>query len=300
MIHSMPEVDFNKAQKYVEKYGSALDLVNLHFIWNEELSEEEQKVIYDILQKRTPSGLFPFNYDTKKPASVLTTIKFASQFNDILLTLELGNTVKDLVVAILPFQNTDGSWRETDEFLVSADIPDWANTKNSKTQVWVSTYVTTILALLPSLNVPMEVLQKSLRFLTMHLDTERGGLKGNFYTNFIAAPLFYSKVLGGKADLARYIPLLEKIIDEAEQSEVLTLILEQLTYINTPKIRSLIITVFRKLSNLQETDGSWVSEEGKSPAQHALTTTDVLITYIKAEEHLKTFQKLNPAGQAQK
>lgn len=296
----MPEVDFTKAQKYVDKYGSALDHTRLRFIFDEELSEEDQKVIFEILQKHTASGLFPFNFDTQKPASVLTTIKFISQFHDILLTLELGNTIKDLVVAIFPFQNVDGSWRETDEFLAMSDLPVWANTNNAKTQVWVSTYITTVLALLPSLNVPMEILQKSLRFLTMHLDTEHGGLKGNFYTNFIAAPLFYSKVIGGKADLARYVPLLEKIIDETDYSGVLASILEQLTYINTPKVRYLIIAVFRKLSNLQNTDGSWSSEEGKTPTHHALTTTNVLIAYIKAEEHLKTFQKLNPAGQAQK
>lgn len=287
----MADIDFDKAMGFINKYANVIDKARYYILYMDEVAKTNKETLSKLISSRNPDGLFPLDYKIGSPSSIISTIYFILHFQDAILLMEENYLTSDLVSSILPFQQPDGSWTETSDILDWDETPDWVNTNDEDVKIWVSCLVTSVLSTLPSSFVSISVIKKGIEFLQEHTDQVNGGFKGFVHSSFIASPLIYSKMLGKREFVEKTHKLLEIQIEDNDFGGTLGLFLESLSSVTTPKVRPLIIDIFRKIKHLQLEDGSFFSEEGEDEKHRAHATIQVLIGYLKAEERIKTFQK---------
>ena len=244
-----------------------------------------------MINSREEGKLFSLDYDPEYPPSVISTVYFLSHFQDAILMIHENYLISDLILALLPYQNQDGSWSECSEMLEWDKLPEWADTKEEASKIWVSALATTVLSTLPSSFVSISVIKKGIDYLKKHVDEENGGIKDMIHATFVASPLIYSRMLGNRDFVEKTNKLITQTIVDNDFGGTLGWYQEQLSNVTTPKIRSAFVELFKKIKYLQLDDGSFMSEEGDDEKFRAQATVQALIGYLKAEERIKTFQK---------
>lgn len=287
----MAEIDFDKAMSFINKYANEIDKARFYTLYMDEVVRTHRETLTKLINSRNKDGLFPLNYQSEAPSSIISTVYFISHFQDAILLIKEYYLISALVSAILPFQQPDGSWIETSDILNWDETPEWVNTNDEDVKIWVSCLVTSVLSTLPSSFVSISVIKKAIEFLQGCTDQVNGGFKGFVHSSFIASPLIYGKMLGKREFVKKTHNLLEIEIEDNDFGGTLGLFLESLSSVTTPKVRPLIINIFRKIKHLQLDDGSFLSEEGGDEKHRAHATIQVLIGFLKAEERIKSFQK---------
>ena len=287
----MVDIDFNKAIEFIKKNSSPIDKTRFFFLYNEEVPQNYKDKLFKVINTRKDGELFSLDFELNNPPSVISTIYFISHFQDAVLTIKKYDLTGNIVQTLLPYQQEDGSWTESTELLEWEELPEWADTNIDEVKLWVSSLATSVLSSLPSSFVPINIIQKGINYLADNINSEAGGLNGYIHSTFVAAPLIYAKMLGKKEFIEKTHKLLEQTIEENNFAGTLGWYLEQLSQVTTPKIRPLLVEIFRKIKHLQFSDGSFGSEDGDDDQNRAQATVQVLIGYLKAEERIKTFQK---------
>jgi hypothetical protein len=287
----MADIDFDKAMSFINKFANAIDKARYYIYYMDELPKTHRETLMKLINSRNKDGLFPLDYESQSPSSVISTIYFISHFQDAVLLMEENYLIGQLVSAILPFQQVDGSWSETSELLNWEEKPEWVDTNDEDVKIWISCLVTSILSNLPTSFVPIPIIKKGIEYLHKQIDIEIGGFIGFVHSTFIASPLIYSRMLGKKDFIEKTHNLMRLQIEDNDFGGTLGSFLESLSSVTSPKVRPLFINIFRKIKNLQLKDGSFLSEEGDDEKHRAHATIQMLIGYLKAEERIKTFQK---------
>jgi hypothetical protein len=194
----MADIDFEKAMGFINKYANAIDKARYYIYYMDEIPKTHKETLFNLIHSREKGDLFSLDYDTESPPSVISTVYFILHFQDAVLLMEENYLISELVSAILPFQQTDGSWSEADELLSWEEKPEWVDTNNEDVKIWTSCLVTSILSTLPSSFVPIPVIKKGIEYLQKQADSENGGFIGFVNSTFIASPLIYSRMIGKK------------------------------------------------------------------------------------------------------
>ncbi|MHA2101990.1 MAG: hypothetical protein ACW981_01075 [Candidatus Hodarchaeales archaeon] len=287
----MADIDFDKAMGFINKFANAIDKARYYIYYMDEVPKTHKETLMKLINSRKEKELFPLDYDSQFPYSVISTVYFILHFQDAVLLMEENYLISELVSAILPFQQADGSWSETPELLNWNEKPEWVDTNDEDVKIWISCLVTSVLSTLPSSFVPIPIIKKGIEYLQKQIDNENGGFIGFVHSTFIASPLIYSRMIGKKDFIEKSHNLMRLQIEENDYGGTLGSFLESLSSVTSPKVRPLFIDIFRKIKNLQLEDGSFFSEEGEDEKHRSHATIQMLIGYLKAEERIKTFQK---------
>ena len=294
----MADVNLKKAQSFISKYGQDLEKARTNILFSEEVTSTARRAILRVIQVResNASGLLTRDYLPDQFPSVISTIQFLFAFQDALLAMNEPQYISELVQALTPYMNVEeGFWSETLELLQSSDRPDWADDSKPEIRNWISAYGTSILATVPGQLVRIDILRKGIKYLSQIIDEHSGGLKSVLPATFISANLFYSKMIGTKQDLDRTHDVLYAAISEAQYGSELGFMLDCLSHVTNPRVRPIVIEGLQRLPEFQLEDGSFTSEEGPEAFARASATTDSLVGMLRAEEKIRSFQRLHPS-----
>jgi squalene cyclase len=261
-------VNVDKAIDYIRQKGTDLERARIEWITSKVKPDDD--TVTPLLKIQCQDGGFPFAMEEGNPSAVSSTLSSIEQLDE--LGLFTSKYTEHAVSYLLGVQKDDGGWDE-DPAITQYALPAYITPGDLRTRVYLSAYAGYWLALKDHLEDPK--FRKALYFLVSHQE-ETGRFFGFRHTTWIAASAFalagrpYAKIVSKAVKC-----LMGKPLDEWADSQ-LAWALACLGRAGLPKAHPFISDCLAELTERQQPDGTWISENGDA------FTIDATISAVKA------------------
>jgi hypothetical protein len=265
-------LNIQKAIRFVEMNGTALEKYRLHFLIGKERNDEIPLRHLRNLQNKDEG----FAYNDQK--GKVNYVNAAS--NNLSLIIELGLDKSDVcrktVEYLFEIQGKNGSWSEN-EAIMQYDPPFWDLPSDLKTSMWLTANITNLLIQLGYRN--SSAVQKAVGFLLKNRDKE-GRFLGFLHSTWISIGVF-GQLEGSNSTIVKSaLRVIEQNIEKLEAGDV-AWCLECFYAAGIPKENSVAKRCIEELVNSHQEDGTWKSADGE---EFSVSTTINVLKVLKAHK----------------
>lgn len=257
----MKRIDLDRALMFIDEHGNLQDKARLLYLMMGETPPAS--VMQPLLGKQNADGGFPSRPQGIRPSSVDSTITALWQMNEV--GMLNGQEACRAMDFLIQFQRADGSWDEN-EALPEDDLPPWIVPGQLASVNYLTAYSAYWLAI-SEYPKGRPALEKAINFL-MAQQQENGEFQGYLHSQWIAtgALLKYGQYPQRVDRSLQYIQA--RPVDKWDDTQ-LNWALDCLAAGGLPADHPLVQFLLDKLSNQQDDNGSWSSEEGPAYAVSA-------------------------------
>lgn len=250
------DVDYTNAFIFVLHKGSNADLARLHHCLPNKinkLSREDLNLLdteyqnhLSLLRETSRDGVYPFNFESDNPNSIMSTSLALSRLIEFDL-LEDPLSIS-IIEQLINLQNDTGWWKDSDTILEIEDLPYYQNPSNASVRIFNTTFVSSVLA-----DVPQQEIENSLikADQALHNITSSNGVISGFPQSNWFATKMIARVHG--LDSSRFLlhwSLLSDLADELNDPGSLAAIAENLLEAGVPAYDPLINKCKRKIKSV--------------------------------------------------
>lgn len=267
-------MNIQKAVKFVEANGTAIQKYRLHFLLGRKRNDEIPLKYLRNLQNT--GGGFPYNDEKGKASCVNDT----NNNLHLLAELELGKSgvCKKTVEYLFSIQKEDGSWSENKE-IEAYNPPFWDMPNNPNTTMWLAADITNVLIQLGYKNSP--TVKKAVAFLLKNRDKE-GKFAGPLHSTWISIGIF-GRLEGSNSDIVKSaLRAIEQNIGKLGAGDF-AWCLECFYVAGIPQENPVVKRCIKELVNFQQENGTWTSEDGEK------YTVPVTINALKVLKEYKVW-----------
>lgn len=260
-------IDLERARTFVETHGSALEEARLHSLLDGVTPDEMPEALSSA---QNDDGGFAFDLVATRPSSLVTTAHVLSWLRD--LRLNESPKAQQAIDFIVSRQTPRGIWREHRE-LQQYNPPLWMDPESSAADVY-----TTALCASTILTVSDDDLPPDLAVNWLQTQQSRDGLLIGFkaHSSWLAVPTF-AGILGQETRATRrLIAGLGELLADDWPGSMVAWLLQSLLSAGYTQRTEVVSRAWVMLSNAQQADGSFTTEDDDSPVQATLRAIDVV------------------------
>lgn len=268
---------------FVLNHGSDEDLARCHFRLQTKLTQMDEKYLLQTenryrtylqkLRETINDGMYPYEFESNNPASVLSTALALSRLLEFDLVED--SLTSQIISKLIEIQNSNGWWRDLDEILDIPDLPFYQDPSNASVRIFNSMFIASSLA-----HIKTEVVSNALLKSSDALNkvTSSNGVIPGFPQSSWFATKMLARIHGiNSTRFLLHWSVLSDLADKISDPGSLSSIAENLLEAGVPRYDPLIEKCKRKiLYHIETSNIDGVIYQGWSDTSNKLDTATTL------------------------